>query len=350
MKKYTALLALIISMALPCHAERSATSTTPVSVPAGLPQLTSEAKLRAEALEQAIPGWANVQVGSASSIKGSTPLAISWDHAPKSSSDLGGIIDKFINTQQIGLINDSDEVYIFVTIRNSEGDPLWYGWGSSTPQEVEKPGGKFLPETILNYSLADSPTKVGRGVAKARFYGTDGGGTEFSRNIDVANGKLYFPSLYAGKGILVLYDKSGNVLAEYDLTKGGQVQQPTKLTPWVESNFANVWSYQDPGKISQTVYSSGGEGSNPTFEVVLSVELKKLPISVQTSEGVTAIGYSYKKLGDETWSETNSPSEIGPIGAGTYYIVPKWNPDEFREVPLKPHPDNGGGEYGGTAG
>ena len=69
-------------------------------------------------------------------------------------------------------------------------------------------------------------------------------------------------------------------------------------------------------------------------------------VSISTKEEARANGYMVRMMGEKEWLfyPASDGSALLPFMSGTTYVVPVWNPEEFREPDPVPQPDYGVGK------
>ena len=307
-------------------------------MPTALAFLGSKAALRAFARESARS--ANLNINSAG-MQGTWGTGSSWD-SPKSQEQILSIINawRFTFTME----NPADSVQATTEIKNSDWETLFSAESWRTPQLVS--GSSYrLPELYFHLTLADIiPFKVDRSVQWGQIkYLNDDGRTITTVDLVVRNGKVYFRSDLAGKGILVLHNNDGRTFL-YNLRNGG-VQVPVASVQYMGSSswIENMPWFNNPSTINQQVWSWNGVGQNPTFDVNMDSSAW-VSFRTYSNEGAEAIGFQVRPQGGTNWTfyPVVLPAKYVPIQLtpGTSFIIPVWNPDEFKE-PEPYIPENG---------
>jgi hypothetical protein len=309
------------------------------NAPADLKFLSSRASLRAFAGEQS--RYANMNMYSKGfAYNDSIGLGWSWD-TPYTMPQIREELGRW--QYAVSLINPADRIRVNGNIYNAEGDMMFQSYDSYiTPELISEKGGAEyrIPRPYLSFRMADRiPFRLDKSIKWARvsFLGEDGQ-TVFVADLETdGNGKFWINPNLAGAGMVELHDNVGATYV-YDLHQGGirtemygaQFDGPYA---WVDG----MYSFENPDNITFTIYSWRGQGENPTFEINMT-EKSNVGLSLKTREGALPIGYNIRKQGDalQEWQSVVVPKESAgainvPLGPGVYYIVPIWNPEEFRE-------------------
>jgi len=307
------------------------------SMPTALAFLSSKAALRTFALESARN--ISLDLDSPGLLYGSG-YGTGWSSALREQQ----ILNQFNSiTFVVEVVNVADYVHAKASIKNSDWEDLFTAEAWQVPTLGK--GGYELPQMYFWFSMKDIiPFKVGRSITQACFRYLDENGRTIGQPIilNVINGKVYFKSDLAGQGILELRDKYGKAY-EYDLRNGG-VHLPVEFVAYSGSQswVDGLYSFTDPSAINWQVGSWQGVGQNPAFEVTIISGKGWLPVKVYSNEGAFAIGLNMRAMGTTNWISYPivNPSQGGqlPMMPGTWYIVPVWNPAEFRE----PEPSESG--------
>lgn len=332
----TTLVALIISI---FNLNVNAQTGNPTEVvqasgpyPVDLAFLSSEAALRAYAVENS--RLARVWIGMNSATTSSGSNGIAWDKGVNSVT-LFSRIDSLFDNLWVKTFNPNDYVWTCAATQNADGDDLMYGGGGA--RLVYGKGGYDLPKIANVFCLASTIPIPFSGVESARALITDpeSGQTIDRVDLQVRSGKVYFQSDMAGRVILQVKIKGGQVLA-YDLTNGGVgiPEETVILMGNTTSHLDHMIVLRDfVGPYKHVEPSYKGVGTNPTFEVIATGKEIPIDISVSSTEGAVPVSFKYKKLGEVVWQDapcTNGRLVMPPSGFGTMYIVPVWNPSEFH--------------------
>lgn len=336
------LVALVISFT-------SLAQSPPTKMPDVLAFLSSRAALRAYAIESARQANLNIE---STGMSGSWGTGSSWESPQESRAILETINAwRFAFTME----NPADSVHATAEIKNTEWDTLFSAQAWQTPEPVER--GYRLPELYFYFEMAELiPFKVDRSIQWGQLkYLSEDGKTIVTIDLDVRNGKVYFRSGFAGRAILVLRGSTWGDTFLYDLRNGG-VQIPVAH---VQYNGSRSWidsliPFNSPDIVNYKVWSHNGVGQNPTFEVVMNSS-KWVSVRTFSNEETEAIGFQVRDQGGTNWTfypVLPSPPKYAviPLERGVSYIVPVWNPDEFREpdpafpVPTSPTVSGGGGK------
>ncbi len=316
-------------------------SVTPVAltVPMGLPMLSSKAALRIFAIESARATF--LELSSPGMINPSWSTGTGWSDSLKVQEVLNHFNALKIT---IPMANVEDYVHATATINTLMGRTLFTAESWSKPSLVK--GGYELPQMWFGFTIAKFvPVKLDRSIhtARARYINDYGQTVGDPINLDVVNGELEFQSDLAGQVILELWDNNANAY-EYDLRQpdGRRINVEQVAYNGSMSYLDGVYGLTDPSTIDWNVWSWNGIGQNPAFEVTVTAK-GWLPISVHSNEDATAIGYLLRAKDAADWTQypVATGAKFGqlPMLPGVWYIVPVWNPSEFKE----PAPDIGGG-------
>ena len=323
------------------------TSTEADGFPASLPFLTSVAALRAYAAEQA--RTADIQIESKGLASGGSHFfGSSWDE-PTNQAGIGSHFSRW--QYQLEMVNPKDAVTFRGWIRSSEWENLFVSWDTSVQPEIDAEGNYKVPQPYLYFRLADEiPVRIGRDANWARVSQVDENGqTVGEEYLRVQDGKVYFRPGFAGKGILIVTDNEGRNYA-YDLRQGGlRIDTEQVLFNGAYAFLDGMYSYYDPQRIVIRVWSWNGVGQNPTLEVNMSTPtdaVSVVEVSISTKEEARANGYMVRMMGEKEWLfyPASDGSALLPFMSGTTYVVPVWNPEEFREPDPVPQPDYGVGK------
>lgn len=303
-------------------------------MPTTLAFLTSPAALRAFAVESARQAYLNLE---SAGMQGSWGTGSGWE-SPQTSRAILETINgwRFAFNMQ----NPKDYVHATAEIKNADWDTLFSAETWQTPEAFDSPvtdPAYRLPQLYFYFRMAELiPFKVDRAIQWAQIkYLNDDGKTITTVDLDVRKGKVYFRSDMAGKGILVLQDNNGNTFL-YNLRNGG-VRVPMSRIEYTGSQswIDGVVTYKNQQVINHKIWSYNGVGQNPTLEVSLSATVS-VHVRVYSNEGAQAIGFQVRMQDSTNWNyyPAASTGEASiPIGEPdrVHYIVPVWNPDEFKD-------------------
>lgn len=311
--------------------------------PVDLAFLSSEGALRTYAVENS--RLARVWIGMNSSTTSSGSWGTQWNKT-MNSVELFNQIDGLFDNLWVKTFNPNDYVWTCAATQNADGDDLMYGGGGA--RLVYDKGGYNLPQIANVFYLASTIPVPFSGVESARALIKDpeSGQTIDRVDLQVRGGKVYFQSDMAGRVILQVKIKGGQMLA-YDLTNGGigVPEEIVILKGKTVSRLDHMIVLRDfVGPYKHVEPSYKGVGTNPTFEVIATGKEIPIDISVSSTEGAVPVSFKYKKSGETVWQGapcTNGRLVMPPTGFGTMYVVPVWNPSEFHS--RLPYTDYGGG-------
>jgi len=298
--------------------------------------LTSKGALRAYAVEQAVTACgqlsAPTQVGNQIN---------SWGNILNTNHTSADILSTYANKLlSITILNPKDQIYLNAWVLNGDGDALFYGGTGTYPVYSKGGGGYVLPQLSVKLILASViPVKFNKPVSNADIVYTDPvtGQTANYQQLASNGNKVYFPTDSAGKGFLQVNFTDGTQMS-YDIHTGAGGADTGISVPeqtWTESTIDNLVQYKDPWTygVVNTLQSSQGIGLNRTYELILSSK-GYVGFQLNTSEGANATGYWYRTFGSQNWLYVPAINGIGQIpvtSAGTWYVVPDWDPSQFRE-------------------
>jgi len=301
--------------------------TTTPPVPSSLPMLTSKAALRSYAVEQTqvayVSAYSPSQINSSQS---SSSIGIGLPSG-QDSADMLSYVDRIVSQNvSVTFVNKNDPANIDGTFADKFGNTMFYSYGSSTPQS-----GKLPTVYLAWYLESEIPISIpGAQSATVLVVGTNGM-TQYPIPLNVSNGMVWFQTDDAGQGILSVTMNDGSVVS-YNLMAQGTQVTPSTFAVNTYSYIDQLWSFSNSSFIDWEIYSNGGVGENPTFEVNQSVSTT-MSVDVFTTEGAQSIGVYVRNKGDTVWNfypAVNSITTI-PVNAGTCYMVPAWNVTDFRE-------------------
>ncbi len=336
-------------------------SITFAQAPATLSFLTSKAALRAYAVEQATN--ASIQVYAESQVSTQPVMTTTAFPTKHTSQDILSFFNG--SSPSITIVNPMDTVYTWASVVNADGDQYFYASAQSLP--VATNNIYSLSPVTLTLVLDDwIAVSFGKSVSSATLLYVDpnSGQTTGSQYLSSYINKIYFPTASAGNGYLVVNFTDGTSV-NYDLRTGTQVPNISLAQKVSSSSIDGLIYFTDPLNIVDIGISSvNGIGENHTYEVSIShsallgddVLRTPIPVFAATTEGAVAVGFWVRLQGNTSWqfSSANVQANIPgftfaqgtmmaqiPFHAGTYYIVPVWNPTDFAEpTPVAP----GGGK------
>lgn len=326
--------------------ESESSVAPPVVAPSSLEFLSSEGALRAYAVETA--RGCRIGVGMNSAVYSTSQHSGGWDR-PMNSLQMFRFVDGLFDKLWVKTVNTTDWVWTSGVILSPEGEELIRGWGGAYPV-VGKGGSVDLPTFEMRYHLAPEIRVPFEGVESANMFLTNEEGRTVAHFVfEVRNGKFNFRTDMAGKGYLILRTKNGHTFA-YDLRNMGVMAELSKIN--FGGNVVSVMDHMIPivnptEAYTHVEWSWDGVGVNPTFEIIIDTKPNggSLDLSVSSTEGARPIAFMVRAQGNNRWEEIPVSNgrlyEKGPIQNGVYYIVPKWNPSEFRT--RQPYIDDGGG-------
>ena len=237
------------------NGDTGTTIVVPASrMPTTLAFLGSRAALRAFARESARSANLNIE---STGMQGSWGTGSSWE-SPKSQKQILSMVNAWRFT--FTMDNPLDYVHATAEIKNSDWDTLFSAEAWRTPETFDSPvtdPAYRLPELYFHFTLADLvPFKVDRSVQWGQIkYLNDDGRTITTVDLVVKNGKVYFRSDLAGKGILVLRDDTGSIFL-YSLRNGG-VRVPVANVQYMgsSSGIDQMPWFNNPSTIDQQVWS-----------------------------------------------------------------------------------------------
>lgn len=297
-------------------------------VPTSLPFLSSRAALRTHAAESARNAY--VEFTSPGMQYGA-----SWGTGWEGITSLEAIADDIDDMNvEFPMVNVVDTVKAEAKITNTEGEDLFLATSWRTPEQEDDDGEYVLPQFYFGFRLADLiPIKLDKSIRWAQVkYLAEDGRTIVTVDVEVRNGKMYYPEKFAGKSMLVLHDDKGK--AHVYNRKGLHV--PTENVEWsgAQSYFDGLYSFQNPSNIDVQVWSWNGQGQNPAFEVTMTSS-RSVNCRVYSNEGAVATGFYVRHQGRANWTfyPVVSPATYAsiPLDSGASYVVPEWNTDEFKE-------------------
>lgn len=318
-------------------------------VPQSLP-IGSLSALRGYAIEQA--SSADASVSSLSSVQ----YKYVWQDwsSTKLGSELLAVISS-LDLKGFSVENPKDPLYLYVDVSNRTGDRLFSA--SNVIQPVTSGIAWALPPTAGNIKLvlADTVPIAFEGLYGAGLRYKDPSGRTFQfEDIQVRDGKVYFPKALAGNPSVTLWlyvnvnDGSSKTFV-YSPKDNGKIVDPTVLNVTLSPSIEGYAPFQDANP-ALFVPSAGGVGINPTVELVLTSG-RSVIVSAVTTELRQATAFWVRARGDvrPTRYSAGGGSAMITLPAGVYYITPEWNPSEFKDAaqtytPYQPY--YGGGEKG----
>lgn len=145
-------------------------------------------------------------------------------------------------------IRDASTLNVYASLTNEDGDGLFNSYTDVTP--FANPNGGFSISPALHlYMNWTIPVKF-PGAQYARIEHIDPNtGESWTVNLNVSNGKIYFPAQYAGRGTLIVGRQypNGNTPAGYDLElaytlKDGLLIQSKVLSG--QASYAGIENYE----------------------------------------------------------------------------------------------------------
>lgn len=313
-----------------------------------LPFLTSKAALRAYAVQQAQTAtmqlWSQSTVGQPVGAR----MIIPSNHT---SAD---IIKFFtISSASLKVLNPKDQVYLDENVLNADGDSLFYGYGSSLPF-LGKGSLYDLPAISAVLRLQSwIPVKFSKQVSSAEMLYVDPitGQTYNNQQLYAYGNNVYYPSDSAGGGFLKVNYPDGSQDI-FDLKNGGIKVSGIALTQKIASaSIEGLLSFTNPIQtgVIDTIPSNLGIGQNRTYEVIMAgpvTTTNYITVSITTSEGYRPLGIWVIAPGTVKpvyyQQGPSLPYVPIPVGGGVFYMVPEWDPAQFREP--DPYIYNGGGK------
>jgi hypothetical protein len=209
--------------------------------------------------------------------------------------------------------------------------------------------GEFQLE--LNHTI---PIRV-QGATWAQIkYVDENGRTSWSYDdVQVADGKVYFPTALAGKTNTFIwihrYDNGQRLpTLVYQTYSGGVRVLPSPVTIELSPSISGMKYFKDEVWINSIVDVIDGYGVNPTIELELSQVTQNIVVDSRTSGGAFALGCKIRSRGSSEWvyyeRPVGYPWPVLNLPAGFYYIVPVWGIGSFKEVERPYYPHNGGGK------
>lgn len=256
------------------------------------------------------------------------------------------------------LANPRSQVQVYAQLSNNEGDQLFQGWNFF---QLEKRGERWqVPEKgiLFELQLVDRiPIHVPESVGYGRIqeWNEDGEVTA-EVNVDVRNGKLYFPTYFAGRNGRLYLNVRGDDQSEravlFDLRTG----RPAEVSD-VSANFLpllqNVIDVDGPSVIRWSVTE---ERASTLFILSFRAKQSITVFPLQGTDGsgsvvARAVTVWIRKIGGSGFSDGikwdrsvfdgDKPIE-GTLGPGRYHLFFEW-PDGFgRGFEGGPPPQSGG--------
>ncbi|MDE1941247.1 MAG: hypothetical protein KGI66_03965 [Patescibacteria group bacterium] len=275
----------------------------------------------------------------------------SYGYVPVSESTAAGISNTIAGMNlSIDVVNPKDSLYAWAAVYNADGDQLFNGYHQFWL--VNGKGGYSMPDDYGNISLKlydYIPVRIANAQSAFIDILNDAGQTQAEINLNVYNGKVYFPRQLAGSNVvLAVYAYSsgtGNWL--YWNGKDGSQINPQHFAVALKTSIQGIVSLTDTN-VYVTVPTTNGIGYNLTAELK-STGKQWLGVSFVTSEGKLFKGAWVLQAGDTQWTPytlTGGAEYFAiPVQQGVYYIVPVWDPQDLTE-PADPWypPYNGGGK------
>jgi hypothetical protein len=315
-----------------------AVPTTISKMPPSLPMLTSKAALKTFAIESARSAF--LELKSPGMVNPSWSTGAGWLTSMRAVDVLAQFNALKIT---VPMANIEDYVHAIGTIQNQMGKILFTADSWSRPVSIK--GGYELPQMWFGFVIAKNiPIKFDRSIrsARARFINEQGQTVGNPIEFNVVNGEVDFQGDLAGGIILELRDQDGNVF-EYDLRQenGPQINVEQVAYNGSASYIDGMYDFTDPTVIDWQVWSWNGIGQNPAFEVTMTSK-GLLPVGTHSNEGALATGFYVRAMDSANWQfyplvPEKKFSQL-PLNIGVWYIVPIWNPNDFRE----PDPDMSG--------
>lgn len=353
MKTIKSVIMLVIGLTLPPFAAFSQDGTGSTNLPKSVPFLASRATLRAYAGELARS--ADLEIKSKGFVDfPSAGFGTGWDK-PKSLPE----IQTYLNAWDYSfrMSNPKDYVTMKGTIRSFDWDPLFESYEATVQPQLVSGGAYSIPQPFLYFRMSTNgiPIRFDKSIVRAKvsFVG-DNGVTIVDRELKVGNGgKVYFDPEFPGKGLLILGDKDGNEIV-YDLHNDG-VRIPLAHARFngAQVYVEGMYSYKNPESINFTAWSYLGIGENPTLEITMTKQFA-VKVFMKSNEEARPRGFWVRPQGGANWAYYNrvvpAESVLIPLDIGTAYVVPDWDPVEFREPDPIVYPQPYYGEKGGLIG
>ncbi len=324
------------------------------NLPVDLKFLSSRGALKAYAIEQARS--ADLNLTSAGFADGSYGFGASWEN-PVTSTELQGYLTQW--DYRVRMVNTKDLVNFDLRIRTADFDELFVSYPAQVlPQFVggKEGQGYELPRPYLALRMADEiPFRLDKSIQRVQIsYLDPDGRTVVTKELRTdGRGKFFMDPNFAGTGYAELIDQDWNINV-FDLHNGGARTTLEQVRFTGEHAFIDgLVSYENPSTVNYTVWSWQGTGQNPTFEITMNGPVgANVSLTVMTREGAKPRGYFIRSQGAAAneWQyypvNPAAPSFAPFLDTGTSYLVPDWNPEDFREwspVPTVPAPCCKGG-------
>ncbi|MBU3668585.1 MAG: hypothetical protein FGM57_01300 [Candidatus Taylorbacteria bacterium] len=152
-------------------------------------------------------------------------------------------------------VRNNNEVYVYATLNNSSGESLFTSYAPAAPIAG---GGQLVINPTLRLQMNWVIPVYFPGAQYATIYYTDDQGNSWQENLNVGNGKIYFPVNYAGRGTLVVGRQYPNnatggydLEVAYNLTTGALIQSQVIASQVGYVGIENYIAFSD--KLSPTI-------------------------------------------------------------------------------------------------
>ena len=219
----------------------------------------------------------------------------------------------------------------------SDAYVLFNSYNGGQPQKT--PYGYWtLPDeaTQLRIELASQIRIKVPGLTDARLVVQDENGNDYGVQINVNNGEMWFPSVYAGANSTIVLtrqyqNEAGYWYSDtkaYDLRKNVEVPLTQVMVHVLLRDGEDTRSFRNIGVMDATVYSYQGYGKLPLVIATYdSLPPKPVTVSVHSTEGKYATAYQVEdQQTKKSWTVTVPPGQaaakIEIPTKGVFWIVP----------------------------
>lgn len=246
---------------------------------------------------------------------------------------------------RLTMANPEDRIHNWIHV-NTEDETILYISGSRGTIATDTPGVVFAEPVHQQFSFVYDPTIKVPGVRSARAYQIDAETGETKRQVylDVSEDDLVtIPEELIGQALYeIRYDDGTTVLYGAD----GNIMTPTTVHATASGGIRNGIVVRNRDVVINNIESYSGHGDNKFVHLVLNKE-REVGFEFLTTEGVYAIGIKFRQAGkdhtDDPWIEANFENGrdgVMTLEAGDWYVVPRWNPDQFSPWQDEYEPDD----------
>ena len=332
-----------------------------------LPMLTSQAALKTYAEEQAYSVSVSIStfLPSGGNSSGYTPVT---------EATAAGIMSAVKSVSlSVDVVNPSDSLFTWAEVYSMDWDVLFSGYKQYKLVGPDPSGSYAMPSDYKDLTM-DMAELIPIPIAGADSAFVDDlnskGQSQNNYNLQVRNGKVYFPKqLAGGDRILGVYTSnqspngSPNTNDNYvgnwvfwNIGKGGVPMHSTTYSASFSASIKGVTTMQDSDVfvVVPTIKGGYAYGGNITAELKVTTPFTS-KVSFWTTEGKWFKSALVRKAGTAQWL-TYIPTVDKTRGAmtfvlpvtetGTYFIIPQWNDGDLIEPADPYYPPYDGGSNG----